>query len=84
MNPKEGVDRKQLAELGDVHTPSIAHLFVAAPAREFGFSRSAASRAGRKWRGCARGPTTTAARVLTRLLAGRERRCQPPRGRPAG
>jgi hypothetical protein len=33
---------------------------------------------------CARGPTTTAALVSRRLLAGRERRCRPPRGHPAG
>ena len=39
MNPKEGVDRKQLAELGDVHTPSIADLFVAVMGNQTGQAR---------------------------------------------
>src|ERR1035438_5250570 len=45
---------------GPGHGPSLPRL---AHADGFPFSRSAASRAGRKCRGCARGPTTTAARA---------------------
>src|ERR1039458_5908667 len=45
---------------GPGHGPSLPSL---AHADGFPFSRSAASRAGRKCRGCARGPTTTAALV---------------------
>ena len=35
----DGVDRKQLAELGDVHTPSIADLFVAVMGNQTGQAR---------------------------------------------
>ena len=49
-------------------------------------ARAQRSCGGRKCRECARGPTTTAASAATlvsRLLAGRERHCQPRRGRRA-
>jgi ABC-2 type transport system ATP-binding protein len=35
----DGVDRQQLAELGDVHTPSIADLFVAVLGNQTGQAR---------------------------------------------
>ena len=56
------------ARLG--HGPSLPRL---AHSDGFPFSRSAASRAGRKCRGCARGPTTTAARAAVLI----SRACSP-------
>jgi ABC-2 type transport system ATP-binding protein len=37
----DGADRRQLAELGEVHTPSIADLFVAVLANQTGLAQGA-------------------------------------------
>jgi len=39
----DGADRRQLAALGDVRTPSIADLFVAVMSQEGGVSKGAAA-----------------------------------------